>query len=350
MRTFVKLTLVFLLPVAALIALQYLVDPLDLYPPQLLPPVELPSREEKVHGYLATDRDFDAFIMGSSRVMRLDAEYVGSYGYRCYNFGLGNCRPEDLYAVLGMLLEESAVPPRLIILGLDLELFHPYLETRSELLNLPGLARYVKPWMIVPPPGSDPMLGKMSDSLRMSFVSLWRWVTGRDRDRRNRILPENGNFASTPLPPRGAAGVNLGVVLHYVDVFNAYDRLGEVRRETFEAFLELASGHGIEVRAFVTCLHPGMTDYLSRHTPYDARLRDVKTYLDGLDYPGFTWRDFSGLEGFGGVESDFLDPAHVGSVNAAGMVDRLLGGPLPPGDCVRGSRSSAGANDPCLDL
>ncbi|MCX7021261.1 MAG: hypothetical protein NTW26_03100 [bacterium] len=327
MRTFLKLTFIFLLPVAALIVLQYLVDPFNIYPPQLLPPIELPSREEKVRGYLATDRGFDAFIMGSSRVMRLDAEYVGSHGYRCYNFGVANCRAEDLYALVAMILDKSPRPPRLIILGLDAELFHPYLETRSELLNLPELARYLQPWMVIPPSGDEPILRKMSNSLQMSFVSIWRWITGQGPDRRNRVLPENGNFASTPLPPCNAAGVNMGVNLSYEDTFNTYDRLSETRRATFEAFLALAVGHGVEVRAFITCLHPQMTEYLSLNTPYEARMKDLRSYLDGLNYPGFTWRDFSRPENFGGLESDFLDPAHVGSANAAEIVDRLLGEP-----------------------
>ncbi|HUT99327.1 MAG TPA: hypothetical protein VM054_09660 [bacterium] len=328
MRTFVKLTFIFLLPVAVLFALQYLVDPFDRYPLQLLPPVDLPSREEKVHGYLhCTDRDFDAIILGSSRVMRLDAEYVDSYGYRCYNFGVANCRAEDLYALLAMILDKSPRPPRLVILGMDPELFHPYRETRGELLMLPELARYLQPWMIIPLSGDGPILMKLSESLRMSFVSVWRWITGQGPNRLNRILPENGNFASTPLPPRKADGVNLGINLRYEDVFNTYDRLSETRRATFEAFLALAAGHGVEVRAFITCVSPQMTDYISRYTPFEARMEDLRSYLDGLDYPGFTWRDFSRPENFGGLESDFLDPMHVGSANAAEIVDRLLGEP-----------------------
>jgi hypothetical protein len=326
-RRILKRLLVFLLPVAALVLLQFLVDPFDLYPPQLLPPIELPSRKEKVAGYLSTDRDFDAFILGSSRTMRLDAEHVDSYGYRCFNFGVGNCRAEDLYALLAMILDEGPRPPRLIILGLDPELFHPRLETRAELENLPELARHLRPWMVVAAGGEGPVLKRLSSSLRMSFVSVWRWVTGQGPDRRNRILPENGNFASTPLPPRHAAGVNMGVVLHYADVFTDYDRLSRTRCRTFEAFLALAAAHGVEVRAFITCYQPAMTDYLTRHTPFGARMADLRSYLGGLDFPGFTWRDFSGLESFGGLESDFLDPSHVGSVNAARIVDRLLEGP-----------------------
>ena len=90
--------------------------------------------------------------------------------------------------------------------------------------------------------------------------------------------------------------------------------------------IEDAKRHGVEVRAFVTCLHPMLTDHLSRNTPYADRLHDLLNYLDGLRYPNFRYLDFSSPDTFGGSGSDFLDPSHIGSVNAALIVDRLMEG------------------------
>ncbi|MCK4593887.1 hypothetical protein KAU45_05250, partial [bacterium] len=179
MTTFLKKLLLFSLSVAVLLVVQYRVDPFDVCPDsQLLPPILPRSRERKVEGYLhSTDRDFDAIILGSSRAMHLDARYVGSYGYRCYDFGVTGCRTEDCYAILGLVSEHNTVPLRLVIL---------------------------------------------SNSIRMSPVSLWRHLLGTDREPRDRLVPENGKYATTPLPRLDVRGLEAEVYYRYYGIFSSF--------------------------------------------------------------------------------------------------------------------------------
>ncbi|MCK4593825.1 hypothetical protein KAU45_04935 [bacterium] len=327
MRSFLKLFALFLLPLAVLLVLQYLLDPLDMYPgEQLAPSVVQSVRREKAEGYLEhSGRDLDAVILGSSRAMRLDPCRLTGYGYKAYNLAVHNARAEDLYCLLRLVLEHNARPLRLIVLGIDVESFHNAKPTDRNLLGCPELARYMGEAGPIGERSDEDLLRDLSTNLRLSFVSAYLSVTGELERRRVGLVPQNGNYTTTPLRPRNHSDrLDPSIVGMYRERFVGFTGLSSDRIGYFEGFLGLAAENGIRVLGFITTLHPSLDRYLARNTTYDERLEELRAYLDSLKYPNFTYRDFSLPERFGGTDADFGDSAHIGSVNAGLILDRLL--------------------------
>jgi|GEM_PF-1769033 len=326
MRNFILKVLIFLLPLAGLLVLQCLVDPLDFYSEtQLLPPVSLSVRAAKVDNYLDhTDRDFDTFIIGSSRMMRLDAEGMKKYGFKAYNFSVLAPMVEDLYCVLEFILEHNRRPVERIILGVDVLAFHNN-RPSDRLLAVPVLSRYLDendPLATLP---EEKVMQKVSTSTRFTFVSLFNAVTGSERDVQFELVPENGNLADTPVPPYDHPPVVDSLTAQsYWEHYQGYTALDPRRERYFERFLEICEGSGIEVIACITPMQTVMEKYLAQTTSYTERKADLIAYLDTLEFSCFRYYDLSTVDKFGGLEQDFRDSVHFGSVNAELLLQRML--------------------------
>jgi len=318
--------MIFILPLAGLLVLQCLVDPLDYYAEtQLLPPVTLSVRATKVDDYLNhTDRDFDTFIIGSSRMMRLDAEELGEYAFKTYNFSVLAPMVEDLYCVLNFILEHNRRPVERIILGIDVLAFHNN-RPSDRLLAVPVLSRYLDendPLASLP---EEKIMQKLSTSTRFTFLSLFNAVTGNVRDVQFKLVPENGNLADTPVPLcNHPPEVDPMTAQSYWEHYQGYTALDPRRERYFERFLEICEEAGIEVIGCITPMQTELGEYLAQTTSYDERKVDLIAYLDTLNFSCFRYYDFSTVDKFDGLEQDFRDSVHFGSVNAELLMRRML--------------------------
>ncbi len=316
--------LIFLIPIALLLVLGYVIDPLDRFPgPQPVPAVTAHYRHVKTQDYLTrTERDFSAFILGSSRVMRLKSTLVDEYGYKAYNYGFNMTRAEDLYCILRLLLDENRVPIRLLIVGLEVEMLNDTLPLHPETIQVPELARYLSNELELPPISSEDILQLVSDSVRLSFRSLWYLATGREPGGEYELDPLTGEYVAKP-PRADSVKVSANLMRVMYNMFSNYEAFSPARVAYFDNFIELCRENGIQVVAFITANHPILEDFLLQNTNYPQRLADAKEYWDSIEYDGFTYVDLSRPEYFGGDVGDFSDLAHIGTYNAE-LVVRLL--------------------------
>jgi len=322
-----KRFLIFLLPILALLVLQYLVDPLDIYPgEQLITPVTSHYRFVKTHDYLYNPdnkRDYDAFIFGSSRVMRLEAAQLKQYRLKAFNYGINMTRAEDYYCQLRLLLEYNNKPIKLIIIGLEPELFSNIWPVHRQLLQVPELSRYLIEDLPLPEAGHEDFLQTISDSLRYSFVALWNHLMGIKPSGKYEFDPLTGDYVVKE-PRNSAVKVSSSLMQSLYDIYNDFTELHPSRIAYFNLFIALCAENNIMVLGYVTGNHPILIDFLRQHTEYELILAQAMEYWDSIEYEGFSWRDFTSVQAYGGDPDDFADLAHIGTYNSELVVRQLM--------------------------
>jgi hypothetical protein len=316
MYNLIKRFLVFLVPLVALLTLQYIIDPYDLYSWQIIPPIAPNVREHKVENYLNhTSRDFETIVLGSSRSMRLN------FGNNAYNFGVDDARSEDIYCILRFVLAHCKIAPKRVIVGIDPEFFHNLHPTNLQLLNESLLEKYLIDDLVDVEGIRDDLLAKLSRSLNNSFVSFYDYFCGITEDEYLNISK------GTPLEEMSRLDLH---EVHpdfdkvYRARFEKFTHLDLGRIVYFNAFIDLCSANNIEVIGLVTVLHPQLDYILDLQGIYPVRMLDMFEYFDTIEYPLFSCYDFSTPAKFGGDDYDFIDPSHIGDYNAELLVERLL--------------------------
>ena len=127
----------FILIVALLVftaaAMNFIVDPFDIYGNRFLPASQLNNYKQKLELFDNFQPVPNALILGSSRVMSCDPELVEDVtGLRCFNFWLPGSASETFYATMKMVEEESDEPIELVIVGVGVETVHPALPIQPE--------------------------------------------------------------------------------------------------------------------------------------------------------------------------------------------------------------------------
>ncbi len=327
MSSILKRLLIFLLPILALLVLQYIVDPLDIYPgEQLIIPVASHYRFVKTNDYLYNPdnkRDYDAFIFGSSRVMRIEAAQLEQYGLKAFNYGINMTRAEDYYCQLRLLLENNTVPIKLIIVGLEPELFSNTWPVHRQLLQVPELCRYLVADLPLPEAGHEEFLQTISDSLRYSFTALWNQLMGIKPSGKYEFDPLTGDYVEREAR-RSVVKISSNLLQSLYNIYSGFTELDPSRIAYFDKFIDLCSENDIRVIGYVTGNHPTMIDFLRQYTEYDKILAEVTAYWDSIEYAGFTWRDFTSVEAYGGDPNDYADLAHIGTYNSERVARSLM--------------------------
>ncbi|MCK4595103.1 hypothetical protein KAU45_11415 [bacterium] len=325
MSSVFKRFVIFILPILALLVFQYLVDPLDIYSgKQLITPVHY--RFVKTNDYLYhpdNKRDYNAFIFGTSRVMRLEAAQLEQYGLKAFNYGINMTRAEDYYCLLRLLLEYNSKPIKLIIIGLEPELLSNIWPVHRHLLQVPELSRYLIEDLPLPEAGHEDLLQIISDSLRYSFVALWNHLTGIKPSGKYEFDHLTGDYMVKE-PRKSAVKVSVGLLQSLYNIYNGFTELHPSRIAYFDLFIYLCSENNIRVIGYVTANHPILLDHLRQNTQYEERLADAIKYWDSIEYEGFSLRDFTSVEAYGGDPDDFADLIHIGTYNAELVVRQLM--------------------------
>ncbi len=327
MSSVIKRLLIFLLPILALLVLQYIVDPLDIYPgEQYFTPITSHYRFVKTHDYLYNPdnkRDYDAFILGSSRVMRIEATQLDQYGLKAFNYGINMTRAEDYYCQLRLLLENNTVPIKLLIVGLEPELYSNIWPVHRQLLQVPELCRYLDKDLPLPEAGSEDFMQALSESVRYSFTALWNCVMGIKPSGKYEFDPLTGDYVEKEAR-RSVVKISSNLLQSLYDIYSGFTELDPSRIEYFNRFIDLCSENGIRVIGYVTGNHPTMIDFLRQHTDYDKIVAEAMAYWNSIEYDGFSWWDYTSVEAYGGDPDDYADLAHIGTYNSERVARSLM--------------------------
>ncbi|MCD4733422.1 hypothetical protein K8R78_04205 [bacterium] len=329
MSGFIKRLLLFCIVPVLLLSFQYFVDPLDLYPGvQTIQPISGHYRAIKTYDFLHDEenpQDYDAVILGTSRVMRLRTEQLADYGYKGFNYGINTSRAEDYYCILRLLLDNNKQPIRLIIIGLEPEIISNTWPIHRQLLQVSELSCYLDNSLVLPS-DTDSNLQDIANSIRLSFTAVTNSLKSDNRPTSHKYSfdPLTGDYLE--IEPRNYQGAKMSA--KYLDkwyaIYSGFTELHPGRLEYFRRFIELCRENNIEVRGYLTANHPILTDFLLQATEYSDRLAEAIAFWESLDYDGFTLVDYTSPEFYGGDMNDFADLAHIGTYNAELLLRDLM--------------------------
>jgi len=288
------------------------------------------ERDWKCKWYLQSARNFDALIIGSSRVMGLSAERLDRYGCKGYNFSVNNARVEDWYCILQFVLEHTHMPLRYVLLGVDIEAFTNGAESDYRLVKCQALVKYLyksNGLEIIADPHKDLTGGNRLAEVRNNLRTQGSNLTPYTFDVRNGelIYVEDEQLISAfkTRQPLLGRDVNLDAQkASYKIRLDGFTALSPVRLHYFVQFLKECLARNIHVIGFISPLHKELESFVDSETSYGHMLEEFKVWLlkNNL-HRFFTFFDCSTPEKFNGLDQDFIDAAHVGPYNADALLD-----------------------------
>lgn len=289
------------------------------------------DRQVKTAQYLASPRQFDSIVFGSSRTFAISARQLSKFGKRAFHFGVNAMMAEEFFAAAKLALEKTRAPIVTALVGVDAESFNPhvpldprFLACRELLAQLDAEDRDGAGDLRHTPPriktGSDRLL------------SHWAELQHRDWGKRGAAFDRaSGDYVSfdwAEIETRQPVKIKESAVGDAYTVYLArqVDRLHPKRLEYFQRFLDLLRKHDVDTRVFINpthkMLHVGLGDLPAAKT--QTALTAILTQRAAAD-PGLRFYDFATPETFGGLDDDFTtDGRHLGFHNADALVAAIF--------------------------
>lgn len=328
----------------AIAVLNLVVNPYALYPSRFFPPLTVNDLDRSLQELAKPEAQPELVVFGSSRSARLQPPDLECYsGMVSANQAYSGSTPGGVYALASYLVDNKPTP-KLFIIGVDVEGFNPeasFADTASHVTRLQkylaGSGQLESLWQDY---SSLLSIGQLSDTLgvlrRAAAVQVPRnpldklWV-----DAVTTLLAEHPALqrmvrrAYKTRTPK-----NAGVALQldpdetkqvYQTRFRQYKELSPEEKTYFESLLRLAQDHGIQVKLFITTLHPSLIQVLNKQGNYPKRHAEVVSFLEGLKSRyAFEFYDFSTPDTFGGNNEDFFNLAHIDEKNSARLIAALF--------------------------
>ena len=326
-KPFLRTFLFALLGAASFIAaVNFVIDPTDVFHVGLLPPVTWVDRDEKSVFFMQQEAKPQLLIIGSSRMMKMNPACASSLtGLRAFNFAVNDARAEDYLAILRFVSDHGGAPRRILI-GVDPEgLSHEPIDWR--LANSKYLSRY-----LVNRPSRFTHLGENLLSRRQlsaSIASVRHVLTHQAST--IRVAPD-GFLTYLDLEPSKARGdydlpKQLQVsVTGYAATFEHFDALSPSRVKMLREFFVECRRRAIVVDAVIPPLHPDLLAAMAR-SPLPQRIDDTERLLRQLEREGLIhYSDVTTLSGFGGDPSRFFDGIHMEEWNSSRVLEHVYGG------------------------
>jgi hypothetical protein len=319
----------------------YIANPYGDYATKFFRPLVQTARNDKVY-LLSQLKEVPAgVVIGSSRVMRMEPDYLKSvFGYDFFNFGVNSAMPEDHLAILRYYEKCCGKPPEMVILGIDIYSFTDALPMDSRLANCPELlgnlpelqgnslqqwkARFSRNRKLFRENFKFYML---NDSVRSLKMEMW---DGGKEESTNEFLA-NGMMVDRLTKKENTDGVfdlAQGIEIQKTDYARRYagfDSLSKRRCQYFETFLKHCNENEIKLVVFLTPLHPELVSDLAEKTTFTQRKKELITYLNTQCLKNQTrFYDFSKIESFQGLADDFHDGVHATVVNNRRIINCMI--------------------------
>lgn len=321
--------------------LNYLVNPYGEYGTKLFRPLVQTPRNDKVYLLSQLSPKPEGVVIGSSRVMRLEPEYLKPvFGYDFFNFGVNSAMPEDYLAILRHYEASRGKPPEMVILGIDIYSFTDALPMDSRLMNCPelinnlselqgstleqwkrGIVRNVKLFR------ENFKYSLLKDSLRTLKMDMWDG--GRAEGHFDFL--ENGMMVDRLTKQQNAEGtfdLEKEIAFHkndYARRYAGFESLSRQRCDYFETFLKICEEKQIKLVIFLTPLHPDLASDLARNTTFTERKKDVVAYLNEQCLKNrIPFYEFSDINSFQGIADEFHDGVHATVMNNRRIINCMV--------------------------
>jgi hypothetical protein len=313
----------------ALALFNYVVNPLNYYPPRLVRPLSYGDQLVKVDLMNRQAAGPDVLVLGSSRTMKLaPADVTALNGMTAFNGGVSSSRPEEWYAMLRHALDDLHWQPREIIVGVDLETLFYHGESNEDLLSSPDLRQHLPADMY-----RESLWNRAALLISWDQLLLSRKALALNRGARPPAaitFDPDGLLHYVGWEKAVAEGrFQFGVEFNIRDYRRRYDGLDgfdEQRKALFEQMLKLAAARSIRVRLFATTFHPAVLAEMVKLPAFNQVHADAVQYLSAAAtrYQGVTFADFTEITSFGGDQDNFFDGVHIRQENGRRQLERLL--------------------------
>lgn len=330
------------LGLAAVVALNAYADPYGSLGTHRLPTVTTSDRTVKADAIAAYSRAPEVVVLGSSRAMRYEPEYLqektGLLGFNAAVNGIGG--PVDMWAMTQYLDEVWPEATPLYVWLLDVEAFVP-VTVGARTASEPRLSKYVG---MATPEGGPLQLLKAIAANRAAILSL---ATARDSLRllwsREEAAREETTYRNT-IGPDGALVERRyneetfrvqyqQSVERYTNLYSGvFEGLDPEAREYFEKTLAFMNERGMTPVIALSPINPALRAIVAP-LGWDARHQELLDYLDSLRARyAFTLLDMTDPSVFGADPVQWHDGVHMTAVNTRRAIDYILeqtGGGVP---------------------
>ena len=328
------LAIVCVVTIVLVAALNYVVDPFDLYGISVVEPYQFNRYERKLELFRAYQPPPQALIIGDSRVESFDPELVEELtGLRCFNWAQPSARADTVLATLKIAVDEENAPIEMIIISTDPMLFHPSNWIISQARMVPAYSNYFV---------DDPSLANLKERVT-------RLLTVEQTESSIKALQREFGMGEAPrveyredgmaIYPRREEALEAGtydleVALEARVPVYPYESLGidkfsglsEPRKELWREFIEICEEYGIKIYAFMPPMHPRLWSLLNE-------LECAWIYEETAEYVGATvteaggvFRNYTDLDSINGDPELFWDEVHMRPENAELLLRDLLSG------------------------
>jgi hypothetical protein len=317
---------------ACVATLNFFVNPLAIYPSQILPPVVQTTRTEKLELLDAYTEAPDGLILGSSRVMKIEPAYLQQKtGLSFFNAGVDYARPEDHLALAREYLRRFGHAPKMILLGVDVTAYSASAPVEVELVNTMRLADHV------------PEALTWRDRVER-YENLLSWhqtkLSLMSIKHRLRASPESSpaeSFQPDGLRiyheresqiANGTYDLDAGIEYNqreYKAAFNGFQKHSGLRRQLFLELIKYCREHRTRLIVFIAPMHPSLESFLQTQTESTERSGEVVSFVSNLaDLYQFPLIDLSSIDAFKGDPKQFVDGVHPLEPNTRRMIDVIL--------------------------
>ena len=310
----------------------FVVNPYAQYATCFFTPMVQTSRAQKVAMVAARDPLPAGLILGSSRVLKLEPDYLQAQtGYPFFNAGVYYGKPEDYLAFLRYYQDRFERAPRMIVLGVDVYAFSDVLPPDARLLNNVSLASRVPEAITVADRFHRWQELLSWQQTKLSVKSLLMHVRSTELPAPAESFRPDGLLVYHERESDIAAGTyDFPAALdfnkrEYKRLFSDFATISPQRCQLFERFADTCRANGTQLIVFLTPLHPELICHLEETTDFREHKHQTTRYLQRqAARHRFTLWDLVEIRSFAGDPHCFVDGIHPLEPNTRRIVDTIL--------------------------
>ncbi len=312
--------------------LNWIVNPYGQYSSNCLQPIVQDSRSEKVELFERLETAPQGLILGSSRALKFEPEYLQARTSQTFfNFAVNHGRPEDFLAIVRYYHHRFGCFPKTLLIGVDIASLNDVVPNDARLCSEPRLYCFASE------------TSSWSDNFeRFSQLFSYQQLISSIKSLRLCVHPTQQNEREQKFRPDGvieyikrqsemASGTyDFESALdfnerEFLALFHEFRVPSQRRLGYLHETLRLCQANDCQVYLFTTVSHPRLRERLTTKTKFleleERSLNAMKELARNFDAK---FIDFGSVETFAGDPACFVDGIHPLEPNTRRMIDRLL--------------------------
>ncbi len=308
----------------------WVVNPYAQYSPNLLKPIVQDSRCEKVDLFERLGAAPQGLILGSSRALKFEPEYLKSKTSQTFfNFAVNHGRPEDFLAIVRYYRDRIGSFPRTILIGVDVASLNDVVPNDARLCAEPRLLVSARDTQSFSDEFDRFSQLFSYQQLKSSVKSIGNSLRPIHREAEH-IFDSDGVIQYTKRQSEMAAGTyDFEAAFEFNEreflaIFSPLREPSKRRLGYLRETVRVCKENDCQVHLFATVSHPRLRESLASKTKFlqfeELAIKAIEAMAAEF---GATFIDFGSVESFSGDPECFVDGIHPLEPNTRRMIDRL---------------------------